>query len=724
MKYFMLCFAALLISSTTHSQNTHWIRTQLPGQYPFSHHQAFGETCMLFACDTSQAVHAFDINQGEWQTLLVPTQLDWVNVAADGNVAMIFNDSIVAGYSAITSTFSAITYTGEQSVLNMIPYGCIDNFAYLLTDQYLYVFDAGDGQWHSFSYTHPGETPWGGGIRGKGDYIYLNLWPGSNSSLNTTVAYSLHTKTFDELIQPNIESFTLLDHGFTIITSILADPYVCAGYSAFTGEFITKTHSDIIYKTDPGVWTEIVSPLICGLFTTREEISHPNYIDYIWVFNTVVGDFAAYSYETSWNHYQTAKIKCGGQTAFAVINNVDAGGLIEYVVYSALTHSFSHFNTPLASWGNMSFSAGGLMIDGYDQQNYFLYDVETQASFTHPVQWTEGIQPGVKGRGLGNYWAVFAYTEQYEDTTHVFSYTRNDGTLTPFTIPLRASTSNYRGKDLFGLLMTDQGPLASAWIYSPQNNVWTEKDLTSISYFGSEGNYIYINYPDQNQTWFYDALANQEYGLTSAQHQAHVLARDSVFAIYTPEGKYIGYSLIEQDSSEYHVNRYPGQQWNNFIVLNLSSDKLYSSEYLLYDGYKNQFAPLQLTDEEGPGVASWVAGKTALVATQNGYLYAYYPELIDAVDEPQDESISLSGKEFVIYPNPAMDKFSVQHLTPKAGGAIIEIYDLSGRKLLEKTMRTGVKNIEIDVSSWKSGIYLCKISTAKNSLTKKLIVQK
>lgn len=234
---------------------------------------------------------------------------------------------------------------------------------------------------------------------------------------------------------------------------------------------------------------------------------------------------------------------------------------------------------------------------------------------------------------------------------------------------------------------------------------------------------MFINYPDQNQTWFYDAQVNQEYGFTSAQQQAHVLVRDSVFIIYTPEGKYIGYSLIEHETSEYNVNRHPGQQWNNFIVLNLSSDKLYSSEYLLYDGYNNQFAPLQLTDEEGPGVRSWAAGKTALVATQNGYLYAYYPELINGVDEPQDESISLSGKEFAIYPNPAMEKFSVQHLTPKVGGAIIEFYDLSGRKLLEKTMETGVEYIEIDVSIWKSGVYFCKISTDKNSITKKLIVQ-
>jgi len=724
MKKLTLLFTILfLFFITGFSQDNYWVSTQLPGQYTPYHHQALGETCILYANDTSQAVHAFDINQGEWQTLLVPTQLAWTNVAADGNVALIFNDSVVAAYSATTSSFSAIFYSGDQSSLNMIPYGCIDNFAWFLTDQYFYVFDAGDGQWHAFTYTPPGDTPWGGGINGKGDYIYMSLWASGNSTQYTLAAYSLQTKTFTEFTESNIGSFQLLDHGFTFISNINADPYFCGGYSAFTGQVTTKTHTRSIQENDPGVWPEIVTPLICELFTANEQISGNNWRYYMWVYNTVVGDFAEYifDYIYSGSQYHPVASKCGGQTAAVMIHNGEQDDIIECLVYSAPTNSFRLFNTPLYNWGSMSFSAGGLFIDGYDANNYFLYDVETQETYTQPVQWTESIQPGVKGRGLGNDWAVFAYTEQYEDTTHVFSYTRDDAALTPFPIPLRASTSNYRGKDLFGLLMTDQGPVVSVWVFAPQHNLWTEKDLASASYFGSEGNYMYINYPDQNQTWFYDALANQEYWFTSAQQQAHVLARDSVFLMYSGRGEYTGYSLIKQNSSTYDVSRYPGQQWNNFVALMIHNDEY---EFLVYDGYNNIFAPLLLTEMEGPARRSWPAGKTALVATENGYLFAYYPGDITSTRDWDDDSAAENTSDFIVFPNPVKEKIYFKSDSFKQKSAIVSIYDLNGRKLLEKQIILNEKSSAVDISKLSNGIYFCHLISENKSSTQKLIIQK
>ena len=54
----------------------------------------------------------------------------------------------------------------------------------------------------------------------------------------------------------------------------------------------------------------------------------------------------------------------------------------------------------------------------------------------------------------------------------------------------------------------------------------------------------------------------------------------------------------------------------------------------------------------------------------------------------------------------------------------IELFDLFGRKLIEKQIPAGTKNVEIDVSGLKRGVYLCKVSTEKYSATKKLIIQK
>ena len=159
MKYFFLCVIVLFLNTSIFPQGSYWVNTQLPGPLPLSYEYSVGETCIIFADDTSQAVYAFDINYGDWQKLLVPTELDWIDAAADGNAAMIYNDSIVVGYSAITNSFATLAYTGTLITLSGDTYGCIDNFAFFVTDQLFYVFDADDGTWHSNTYQIPGAAP-------------------------------------------------------------------------------------------------------------------------------------------------------------------------------------------------------------------------------------------------------------------------------------------------------------------------------------------------------------------------------------------------------------------------------------------------------------------------------------------------------------------------------------------------------------------------------------
>ncbi|MEE4260378.1 MAG: T9SS type A sorting domain-containing protein, partial [Bacteroidales bacterium] len=55
--------------------------------------------------------------------------------------------------------------------------------------------------------------------------------------------------------------------------------------------------------------------------------------------------------------------------------------------------------------------------------------------------------------------------------------------------------------------------------------------------------------------------------------------------------------------------------------------------------------------------------------------------------------------------------------------ATIEIFDLNGRKLLEKHFSKSTKEIEIDVSHLPSGVYFCRLNTENKSVTKKLIIK-
>ncbi len=77
-----------------------------------------------------------------------------------------------------------------------------------------------------------------------------------------------------------------------------------------------------------------------------------------------------------------------------------------------------------------------------------------------------------------------------------------------------------------------------------------------------------------------------------------------------------------------------------------------------------------------------------------------------------------------VYPNPAKNEFRVRSLEFGIDETTIELFDLNGRKLLEKQIPAGIETVEIDVSALRSGVYLCRLIMENKSVTKKLIIQK
>jgi len=78
---------------------------------------------------------------------------------------------------------------------------------------------------------------------------------------------------------------------------------------------------------------------------------------------------------------------------------------------------------------------------------------------------------------------------------------------------------------------------------------------------------------------------------------------------------------------------------------------------------------------------------------------------------------------FECFPNPAKNKFRVQGSGFWVEKYRIELFDLNGRKLLQKDIQEDHEKVEVDISWLESGIYYCKISTEENTTTKKLIIQ-
>jgi len=91
--------------------------------------------------------------------------------------------------------------------------------------------------------------------------------------------------------------------------------------------------------------------------------------------------------------------------------------------------------------------------------------------------------------------------------------------------------------------------------------------------------------------------------------------------------------------------------------------------------------------------------------------------------------------QFEIYPNPAVNELRVapRKLSGefRVSQAAVEIYDLNGRKLLEKQIPArpaggpkGSEEVTLDVSGLQSGVYFLRLIMKNKSVTKKLIIQK
>ncbi|WP_298420179.1 T9SS type A sorting domain-containing protein [uncultured Kordia sp.] len=85
-----------------------------------------------------------------------------------------------------------------------------------------------------------------------------------------------------------------------------------------------------------------------------------------------------------------------------------------------------------------------------------------------------------------------------------------------------------------------------------------------------------------------------------------------------------------------------------------------------------------------------------------------------------NSSVALASSTEIVFnilPNPGINELNIR-LTQKKNAAV-EVYNLLGRKIYTGKL-TALHNA-IDITSWKSGIYLVKVITDKKSITKRFV---
>ena len=109
------------------------------------------------------------------------------------------------------------------------------------------------------------------------------------------------------------------------------------------------------------------------------------------------------------------------------------------------------------------------------------------------------------------------------------------------------------------------------------------------------------------------------------------------------------------------------------------------------------------------------------------YVVDHENEILDSAAILGIPTVVSNGQNVVrCYPNPAVDRITMEISVAKAGRATLTVYDLSGKQVLSHTLGTvaeGMNARDIDVSSLTPGMYLINVTVGGDRATSKLIVR-
>ncbi len=129
-------------------------------------------------------------------------------------------------------------------------------------------------------------------------------------------------------------------------------------------------------------------------------------------------------------------------------------------------------------------------------------------------------------------------------------------------------------------------------------------------------------------------------------------------------------------------------------------------------------------DEEGSALTIYVLSGVHFTSPTNGYVVGNGKTLLKYGDLTGTGSTIIETVQFDIYPNPASEKFQVAGCGLRVDAVTVELFDLNGRKLLEKYFPAGNETTEVDVSGLQNGVYMIQLQFENQTVSKKLIIQK
>ena len=103
--------------------------------------------------------------------------------------------------------------------------------------------------------------------------------------------------------------------------------------------------------------------------------------------------------------------------------------------------------------------------------------------------------------------------------------------------------------------------------------------------------------------------------------------------------------------------------------------------------------------------------------------HAFFPELCDNAETNGIENNTLSNDDVIVYPNPTTGNITVKFINNELQSADIQLFDLNGKCLISRSYNHASEVI-LNLENLNSGLYLMKINTGNQVITKKVSIIK
>ncbi len=728
--FFLLLFHSVL--NLCFAQNNGWDIINIGHSLTSNNKFAVGGTCLIFAEINSNKVYAFNSITGNWDSTLISTTLEWTDARADGNTAMLVNDSLAVFYSSLNNSFVELRYEGQILPTIQMFTGCSNNMGYLVSDSKFYVFDAEDSQIRSSNYVQVGETPYKQVYKGD-DYLCFYL-SSANLNVHTLVAYSLVTKTISEYTGDNFSIFRLLEHGF-IFGETSGTPYLYGGYSAYTGAFSIKSSevyiTDILHQYD----LNRVYPRLCYLFISRSEVVNDIATYYLWVYNTLVGEFDEFSYQYSYNntHLVPSISGTGGQGIFHSTYDKDNNDKVNLITYDVYSRLFTQHDFNITYDYRNTFDVGGHLVSIRTENKLFFYDFICGNSEFYYSDWQTGTFPTLQSIELGNnYAAIVYYKGPGINGMTAFSY---NGTTDSLKLVSFSPTNTYF--DVFGSIdyslvkFVNYTESAEHLIYSNVKDDWRVKPFPNGLISEEKKGYYLLVDNILNSTYIFNARTADEFNLP-IKNQGTYYLRDSIFVLPGTDQKYYGFSSVTNSVTSCPRDYYSTNVASNNIIISHTPLNSNDPSHLLYDGNSGVFVPLSTNNQTHGSRLLTAAGiKTALTVYDKGFLIAYDPTEVTDIEEPYEILMLSSFILYQNYPNPFNPSTRIKYQVSSISRVTLKVYDVLGNEvatLVNEYKPAGVFEVEFNPESSikhpASGVYFYQLKTGDYIQSKKMILLK